>query len=150
MVKNYITVYIDCVYFDLFLLCCCFYSSGFLSVELFYLNGFLLYYCSILNSQLTDQQQQQRIEEISEERKQEIREAFDSISKNGSSIEITELKFALRALGFEPKKEEIKSIIATIEKESPKHRPSSKTSTIAFDQFLPIAAKKFEERSLKL
>ena len=104
---------------------------------------------------LDHQQQQQRLEEISEERRQEIREAFDSISKSNDCIEVTELKFALRALGFEPKKEEIKSIISTLEKEASTSSSNSSSkdkpplTTITFDQFLPIAAKKFEEKSTR-
>uniref|UniRef100_A0A8D2NIZ6 EF-hand domain-containing protein n=1 Tax=Zonotrichia albicollis TaxID=44394 RepID=A0A8D2NIZ6_ZONAL len=56
--------------------------------------------------------------ELTEEQKQEIREAFDLFDTDGSgSIDIKELKVAMRALGFEPKKEEIKKMIADIDKE---------------------------------
>ncbi len=56
--------------------------------------------------------------ELSDEQKQEIREAFDLFDSDGSgTIDIKELKVAMRALGFEPKKEEIKKMIADIDKE---------------------------------
>ena len=53
---------------------------------------------------------------VSEEQKQEIREAFDLFDADGSgSIDAKELKVAMRALGFEPKKEEIKKLMADID-----------------------------------
>ena len=51
--------------------------------------------------------------ELTEEQKQEIREAFDLFDTDGSgTIDAKELKVAMRALGFEPKKEEIKKVRA--------------------------------------
>uniref|UniRef100_A0A4W3HGM2 Centrin 1 n=1 Tax=Callorhinchus milii TaxID=7868 RepID=A0A4W3HGM2_CALMI len=51
--------------------------------------------------------------DINEEQKQEIREAFDLFDADGTgNIDVKELKVAMRALGFEPKKEEIKKMIA--------------------------------------
>ncbi|GMI40965.1 hypothetical protein TrCOL_g10159 [Triparma columacea] len=51
--------------------------------------------------------------ELTEEQKQEIREAFDLFDTDGSgTIDAKELKVAMRALGFEPKKEEIKKRVA--------------------------------------
>jgi uncharacterized phage protein gp47/JayE len=53
---------------------------------------------------------------VTEEQKQEIREAFDLFDADGSgSIDAKELKVAMRALGFEPKKEEIKKLMADID-----------------------------------
>ena len=55
--------------------------------------------------------------ELTEEQKQEIREAFDLFDTDGSgTIDAKELKVAMRALGFEPKKEEIKKMISDIDK----------------------------------
>ena len=49
--------------------------------------------------------------QLTEEQKQEIKEAFDLFDTDGSgSIDAKELKVALRALGFEPRKEEIAEI----------------------------------------
>ena len=56
--------------------------------------------------------------ELTEEQKQEIREAFDLFDTDGSgTIDAKELKVAMRALGFEPKKEEIKKMISDIDKD---------------------------------
>merc|ERR1712232_662597 len=50
--------------------------------------------------------------ELTEEQKQEIKEAFDLFDTDGSgSIDSKELKVAMRALGFEQKKEEIQKMI---------------------------------------
>uniref|UniRef100_A0A3B5MAB3 EF-hand domain-containing protein n=1 Tax=Xiphophorus couchianus TaxID=32473 RepID=A0A3B5MAB3_9TELE len=49
--------------------------------------------------------------DLTEEQKQEIKEAFDLFDTDGTgTIDIKELKVAMRALGFEPKKEEIKKM----------------------------------------
>ena len=51
--------------------------------------------------------------ELTEEQKQEIKEAFDLFDTDGSgSIDAKELKVAMRALGFEPRKEEVRRMIA--------------------------------------
>ncbi len=58
----------------------------------------------------------------------EIRESFDLIDTDGSgSIDATELKVAMRALGFEPNKEEIKKMIADID--------TDRSGTIDFNEF---------------
>ena len=50
--------------------------------------------------------------ELTEEQRQEIKEAFDLFDTDGSgTIDAKELKVAMRALGFEPKKEEIRKMI---------------------------------------
>merc|ERR1712017_34876 len=50
--------------------------------------------------------------ELTEEQKQEIKEAFDLFDTDGSGcIDAKELKVAMRALGFEPKKEEVRKMI---------------------------------------
>uniref|UniRef100_A0A8C7LGS0 Centrin 1 n=2 Tax=Oncorhynchus TaxID=8016 RepID=A0A8C7LGS0_ONCKI len=57
--------------------------------------------------------------ELTEELKQEIREAFELFDTDASGyIDVKELKVAMRALGFEPKKEEIKRMITEAEKDS--------------------------------
>lgn len=49
--------------------------------------------------------------------KLEIKQAFDLFDRNGSeNIRASELKVALRALGFEPRKDELKKIIAEYDK----------------------------------
>merc|ERR1719229_1907489 len=80
----------------------------------------------------------QRVE-LTEEQKQEIREAFDLFDTDGSgSIDAKELKVAMRALGFEPKKEEIKKMISDIDKDG--------SGTIDFSEFLEMMTTKMSEK----
>merc|ERR1712080_451060 len=54
--------------------------------------------------------------ELTDEQKQEIKEAFDLFDTDGSgSIDSKELKVAMRALGFEPRKEEIQKMISDVD-----------------------------------
>ena len=77
---------------------------------------------------------------MTEEQKQEIREAFDLFDTDGSgTIDAKELKVAMRALGFEPKKEEIKKMIADIDKDG--------SGTIDFNEFLEMMTAKMVCRS---
>ena len=56
--------------------------------------------------------------ELSEEQKQEVREAFDLFDTDGSgTIDVKELKVSMRALGFEPRKEEIKKLVSEYDKD---------------------------------
>lgn len=53
--------------------------------------------------------------ELSEEQKNDIREAFDLFDTDGiGKIETKELKVAFRALGFEPKKQELKKMLMDV------------------------------------
>ncbi|ETE69934.1 Centrin-1, partial [Ophiophagus hannah] len=94
--------------------------------------------------------------DLSEDQKQEIREAFDLFDTEGcGSIDVKELKYvldvykllafilqvAMRALGFEPKKEEIKKMIADTGKDE--------SSTINFEDFLAIMTTKMNEKDSK-
>ncbi|ELR53522.1 Centrin-1, partial [Bos mutus] len=73
--------------------------------------------------------------ELNETQKQEIKEAFDLFDVDGSgTIDVKELKIAMRALGFEPKKEEIKKMIAETDKEG--------IGTISFEKFFAIMSVK--------
>ncbi|CAM9956570.1 unnamed protein product [Ascophyllum nodosum] len=77
--------------------------------------------------------------ELTEEQKQEIREAFDLFDTDGSgTIDAKELKVAMRALGFEPKKEEIKKMISDIDKDG--------SGTIDFQEFLEMMTSKMSEK----
>ena len=54
-------------------------------------------------------------QELTPEQKAEIDEAFDLFDTEGSGyIELKDLKVALRALGFEPAKQEIKRLISDL------------------------------------
>ncbi|KAK2849307.1 hypothetical protein Q5P01_009141 [Channa striata] len=80
--------------------------------------------------------------ELTEEQKQEIREAFELFDTDGSGfIDVKELKVAMRALGFEPKKEEIKKMIGEVDKEC--------TGKISFTNFLAVMTQKMAEKDSK-
>lgn len=70
-------------------------------------------------------------QELSDSQKEQIKEAFDLFDTSGSgTIESKELKVALRALGFEPSKDEIKSLIGDFDKDQ--------SGRIDFQEFLEI------------
>jgi centrin-1 len=76
---------------------------------------------------------------LTEEQRQEIKEAFDLFDSDGSgTIDAKELKVAMRALGFEPKKEEIRKMIADIDK--------SGDGQIHFEEFLAMMTVKMSQR----
>merc|ERR1712007_23655 len=77
--------------------------------------------------------------ELTEEQKQENREAFDLFDTDGSGcIDAKELKVAMRALGFEPKKDEIRKMISDIDKDG--------DGTIDFDEFMMMMTAKMSEK----
>lgn len=72
--------------------------------------------------------------ELSEEQRQEVREAFDLFDTEGSgTIDAKELKVAMRALGFVTTKDEIRRMIKDVDAEE--------TGSISFTQFLQIITK---------
>ncbi|KAK9875554.1 hypothetical protein WA026_009362 [Henosepilachna vigintioctopunctata] len=80
--------------------------------------------------------------ELTEDQKTDIKEAFDLFDNdNCGKIDSKDLKVALRALGFEPKKEEIKKMISEIDKDS--------TGKINFDDFLELMSVKMSEKDSK-
>ena len=77
--------------------------------------------------------------EITEEEKQEIKEAFDLFDPELSGvIDAKKLKVVMRALGLEPEKEEIRKILSEIDK--------SGEGIIKYDDFFDIMTKKMLER----
>ena len=77
--------------------------------------------------------------ELTEEQRQEIKEAFDLFDTDGSgSIDAKELKVAMRALGFEPKREEIKKMISDLDQEG--------NGVIEYNDFLELMTVKMAER----
>ena len=77
--------------------------------------------------------------ELTEEQKQEIKEAFDLFDTDGSgNIDQKELKVAMRALGFEPKREEIKKLISEVDKDG--------SGVIDFPEFLEMMTAKMADR----
>merc|ERR1711871_332161 len=80
--------------------------------------------------------------ELTEEQKQEIKEAFDLFDADGSgSIDSKELKVAMRALGFEPKKEEIQKMISDVDDDG--------SGTIEDEEFLKMMPPKILNRDPK-
>ena len=77
--------------------------------------------------------------ELTEEQKQEIKEAFDLFDTDGSgTIHAKELKDAMRALGVEPKKEEIRKMTADADRDG--------SGVIDFPEFLDMMTQKMAER----
>ena len=77
--------------------------------------------------------------ELTEEQKQEIKEAFDLFDTDGSgAIDAKELKVAMRALGFEPKKEEVKKMMSEADREG--------TGRIEYKDFLDMMQAKMVKR----
>ena len=77
--------------------------------------------------------------DLTEEQRQEIKEAFDLFDTDGSgTIDAKELKVAMRALGFEPKKEEIRKMIADADRDG--------SGVIDFPEFLDMMTQKMAER----
>ena len=77
---------------------------------------------------------------LSEEQIEEIREAFNLFDTDHSgSIDYRELKAAMRALGFEVKKEELKKMISDIDADASGH--------IEFPEFLEMMTGKVRARA---
>nr|CAD7260372.1 unnamed protein product [Timema shepardi] len=80
--------------------------------------------------------------ELTEEQKTDIKEAFDLFDTEGTGkIETKELKVAMRALGFEPKKEEIKKMIADIDKDA--------SGALSYEDFLSLMTVKMADKDSK-
>ena len=77
--------------------------------------------------------------ELTEEQRQEIKEAFDLFDTDGSNtIDAKELKVAMRALGFEPKKDEVRKMIQECDRDQ--------SGVIDFPEFLEMMTQKMAER----
>lgn len=77
--------------------------------------------------------------ELSQEQITDIREAFDLFDVDGvGKIDTKELKVAIRALGFEPKKQEIKKMISEVDPED--------SGKLSFDDFLTLMSMKMAEK----
>ncbi|XP_037979098.1 centrin-2 isoform X2 [Motacilla alba alba] len=80
--------------------------------------------------------------ELPEEQQREICDAFELFDADGSgSIDVKELKAAMRALGLEPKKEEMEKMISDIDKEG--------TGKISFSGFLAVVSQRMAEKDSK-
>ena len=80
--------------------------------------------------------------ELTEEQKQEFKEAFDLFDTDGcGEIDSRELTVAMRALGFEPKKEEIQQMISDVDDDG--------SGTIGYEEFLKMMTHKSLSRDAK-
>merc|ERR1719258_692153 len=80
--------------------------------------------------------------ELSEQQRSEIRQAFDLFDSEGQGvIDANALKVVLRALGFEPRKEEVKQMIASVD--------GAATGMIDFNEFLELLLQKMSEKDTK-
>ena len=76
---------------------------------------------------------------LSDEQMQEIREAFDLFDTDGSGrVDVRELKIAMRALGFDVKKSEVRAMVAEM--------ASPDVETVNFDQFVLLMSAKMAAR----
>ncbi|KAJ1696834.1 hypothetical protein LUZ63_005346 [Rhynchospora breviuscula] len=79
---------------------------------------------------------------ISQQKRQEIREAFDLFDTDGSgTIDAKELNVAMRALGFEMTEQQIEQMIADVDKDG--------SGAIEFEEFVQMMTAKIGERDTK-
>merc|ERR1712183_490436 len=83
-----------------------------------------------------------KAKELTPEQQNEIKEAFELFDTDGSgSIDTKELKVAMRALGFEPKQEEIAKMIGDVDDDG--------SGTIKYPEFLKMMTFKILNRDPK-
>lgn len=76
--------------------------------------------------------------DLTEEQKLELQEAFNMFDTDGSGkIQANELRVALRALGFEPTKDELRRMITDVDKKG--------DGLLDFPQFMEAIVKKISE-----
>merc|ERR1712167_413955 len=82
------------------------------------------------------------LKSLTEEQRGELREAFDLFDTDGSgAVDFTELMTAMKALGFEPKKEEIAKIVKEMDKDG--------DATVDFEEFCIMMAEKMNQKDGK-
>ncbi|CAG7730556.1 unnamed protein product [Allacma fusca] len=80
--------------------------------------------------------------ELTAKQKQDIKEAFSVFDPESTGfMQIKELKIAMRALGFEPKKNEIKKLIHQVDK--------ARAGQLSFDDFVQVIYSKLSEKDCK-
>lgn len=80
--------------------------------------------------------------ELTEEKEADIKEAFDLFDPDSTGkIATKELKVAIRALGIEPTKEELKKLTADVDPEN--------TGKFSYEDFLSIMTIKMSEKDMK-
>merc|ERR1711959_698064 len=82
------------------------------------------------------------LKSLSDEQKQELREAFDLFDTDGSgAVDASGLHTAMKALGFEPKKEEIAKMVKEMDKDG--------DATVDFEEFCKMMAEKMNQKDGK-
>merc|ERR1719313_1277214 len=82
------------------------------------------------------------LQNLTPEQKGELREAFDLFDTDGSgAVDATELHTAMKALGFEPKKEEISKMVKEMDKDG--------DATVDFEEFCKMMAEKMNQKDGK-
>merc|ERR1711959_388842 len=82
------------------------------------------------------------LKNLSDEQKAELREAFDLFDTDGSgAVDAAELHTAMKALGFEPKKEEIAKMVREMDKDG--------DATVDFEEFCIMLAEKMNQKDGK-
>ena len=77
---------------------------------------------------------------LTENQMNEIRDAFNQFDADGSgSIDVDELKTAMEALGFKPKKKEVIAMIAEVDEDG--------SGTIDFEEFVKMMAPKINDKN---
>ena len=80
--------------------------------------------------------------DLTEEQKADVKEAFSLFDTQASGvIDTKDLKVAMRALGFEPRKEEIKKMVAEVDKDT--------TGRLTLESFMLLMANKMSEKDTK-
>lgn len=103
-------------------------------------------------SKVTQRRPEARIE-LRDDQKEQIREAFNLFDTDATDlIDAKELKVALRALGIEPDKEELKRLVSEAQSKSGNKDMTgdgSGNQMLDFDDFLEIMTIKMSERDSK-
>merc|ERR1712022_96332 len=82
------------------------------------------------------------LKNLTDEQKQELREAFDLFDADGSgAVDFSQLHTAMKALGFEPKKEEIAKMVKEMDKGG--------DATVDFEEFCIMMAEKMNQKDGK-
>merc|ERR1711918_147868 len=83
-----------------------------------------------------------QVKGLTEEQKAELKEAFDLFDTDGSgAVDASELHVAMKALGFEPKKEEITKMVKEMDKDG--------DATVDFEEFCIMLAEKMNQKDGK-
>lgn len=88
--------------------------------------------------------------ELTEDQQLEIKEAFDLFDTDGSgTIDAKELKVAMRALGFEPRRDELRELLTAAAQTASEVVDGDEIAVITYPQFLQLMSKKMCERDTR-